>query len=200
MVDGSDLREATTLVRDLLESIPAGDWSTVVPDRGGPVGEVVAHVSEVCLWYAIDLTAGGTDLTPVEQRVHPDRDPADLAATLATYGELLARVVDAAGPEERGFHPMGQADPSGFAAMGCDELLVHGRDVAVALGIDLRPPDGLTGRVLGRLFPWVDAGDAPWSALLWANGRIAWQGRSRLEGWRWHCAPLAEWDGTAPAP
>jgi hypothetical protein len=34
--------------------------------------------------------------------------------------------------------------------------------------------------------------------LLWANGRVDLPGQERQTGWRWHCAPLAEWDGADP--
>jgi hypothetical protein len=40
--------------------------------------------------------------------------------------------------------------------------------------------------------------DDPWRLLLWANGRIALGERPRLQRWRWHCAPLSEWDGQPP--
>src|SRR5205085_7265867 len=37
----------------------------------------------------------------------------------------------------------------------------------------------------------------PWSALRWANGRLALPDRARLgPDWGWWCAPLSEWDGT----
>ncbi|MFL6137290.1 MAG: hypothetical protein ACJ74O_05750 [Frankiaceae bacterium] len=52
--------------------------------------------------------------------------------------------------------------------------------------------------MLRRLFPWVPVDDDPWRLLLWANGRIALDGRPRLARWRSHPAPLDEWDGRAP--
>jgi hypothetical protein len=39
----------------------------------------------------------------------------------------------------------------------------------------------------------------PWSALLWANGRTDLPGQRRQVPWRWHCAPLDEWDGRNPS-
>lgn len=93
---------------------------------------------------------------------------------------------------------MGAADPSGFAAMACDEILIHTDDAARGLGLVFRPPTDLAERVLHRLFPWVTDVDDPWEGLRWANGRIALGGRERLSGWTWHCAPLDEWDGTSP--
>ena len=48
-------------------------------------------------------------------------------------------------------------------------------------------------------FPWAPADADPWAALLWANGRIDLPGQQRQVDWRWHCAPLEEWDGLNPA-
>ena len=56
------------------------------------------------------------------------------------------------------------------------------------LAIDGLPCDGTSHTV-----PNVD----PWSALRWANGRIALPDRERLgPDWGWWCAPLSAWDGT----
>ncbi len=90
------------------------------------------------------------------------------------------------------------ADPSGFAAMGCDELLVHGWDATEGLGVDLTPDERITARVLHRLFPWVSHEPDPWTALLWANGRVDLPSKPRPTDWRWHCAPLDQWDGSIP--
>jgi hypothetical protein len=94
---------------------------------------------------------------------------------------------------------MGMADPSGFAAMACDEMLIHTDDAARGLGLAFSPRHDLAELVLRRLFPWVPVDADPWPLLRWANGRIALGGRARLEGWVWHCAPLDEWNGEPPA-
>jgi hypothetical protein len=52
--------------------------------------------------------------------------------------------------------------------------------------------------LLERLFPWHDPGTDAWSTLLWANGRVDLPGAPQRRRWRWHCAPLAEWDGNPP--
>jgi hypothetical protein len=50
---------------------------------------------------------------------------------------------------------------------------------------------------VARIFPWAPAEGDPWAALRWAAGRAALPDRERLgPDWYWHCAPLAEWDGT----
>jgi hypothetical protein len=90
------------------------------------------------------------------------------------------------------------ADAPGFAAMGCAELLVHAGDVAEACALPWGPPAELADAVLARLFPWVEADGDPAAALRWATGRTALPGREQVGSWRWHSAPLEEWDGTRP--
>ena len=84
--------------------------------------------------------------------------------------------------------------------MACDELLVHGDDAARGLGVSFEPDRVLAAAVLDRLFPWhrLRPDDDPWRVLLWANGRADLAGRERQIHWRWHCAPLVEWDGAPP--
>ncbi len=172
------------------------DWARSIPDLDISVAEVVGHMAEGNLWYAIDLAAGGSNLSTVEHRVKTDRPASELLDTLQTYASVLAAVVEASPPTERGFHPMGLADASGFAAMACDEMLIHTYDAACGIAAEFNPPDRLAAATLHRLFPWIDELDGdPWTALRYANGRIALPGRPRLDGWAWHCAPLDEWDG-----
>lgn len=198
MLDGAAVVAAAEACTAFLAERVDADWDVPVPDLELTVAGVVAHTAEGCIWYAIDLAAGGKDLQPVEHRVKPDSDHVDLVDTVTTYASILADVVDAAPADARGFHPAGLADPSGFAAMGCDELLIHTADVGLGLGEPFAPPSDLAELVLRRLFPWVDVDRDPWELLRWANGRTALPDRPRLSGWRWHCAPLDEWDGTVP--
>jgi hypothetical protein len=112
-------------------------------------------------------------------------------------GTILGQVIAAAGPDARGWHPFGVADRSGFAAMACDEILVHCFDIATGLGLPFAPLPVVPGAVARRIFPWtqdvVDGDD--WQALLWANGRAPLRDRPPERDWLWHCAPLDEWDG-----
>ncbi len=182
----------------MLRSASDGDWTAGVPELDFTVVGVIAHAAECCLWYAIDLAAGGVDLTSVEHRVRT-QGPADAVVdTFETYAGIVAAVVDASPPAARGFHPTGTADPSGFAAMACDEMLVHTHDAARGLGVDFEPSADLAAAVLGRLFPWVTTRGDPWRELQWANGRISLDDRPRLSDWAWHCAPLDTWDGRVP--
>ena len=142
--------------------------------------------------------AGADEATAFELVRQPDASLAEVLTQLRAATEVLARVVDAAPPQERGLHPWGSADASGFAGMGCAELLLHAGDLAEDQRLDWTPPPGLAAATRARLFPWAPSDADPWTALRWATGRGELPGRAPVSSWRWHCAPLAEWDGTQP--
>jgi hypothetical protein len=83
------------------------------------------------------------------------------------------------------------ADAEGFAAMGATELLLHGDDVAVGLGLEFAAPQALCGDILARLFPTIEPVDDRWLTLRWATGRADMSGRDHVVSWRWQGAPLA---------
>ena len=67
--------------------------------------------------------------------------------------------------------------------MCCAELLIHGWDAAVGLGVPLIVDADLAQAVLARLFPEIATDRDPWATLLWACGRIALpHGRSARPG------------------
>ncbi|MDP9862136.1 MULTISPECIES: maleylpyruvate isomerase N-terminal domain-containing protein [Streptosporangium] len=175
-----------------------GDWGSGIPGMEWTVAQVVAHISDTLLWYATDFAAGERELSTMDLRVRPDSSPADLAATVGVFATVVARVVQGSPAGARGWHPYGMADASGFAGMACDEMLMHTYDAALGLGLPFTPPAELSAATLRRLFPWAPRDGDPWQTLLWANGRADLPGRPRQSDWRWHCAPLEEWDGVAP--
>lgn len=196
---GDDVLVATEACRAVLEPALALDWIAPVPDLDFTVAGVVAHAAAAPLWYSVDMWSGPADGT-FEVSSHADRENERLLTSLVAASRVLAAAVDAAPPDLRGFHPFGSPDPAGFAAMACDELLVHGRDAALGLGREFRGNETLARGILTRLFPWHEPGpdDDPWQILLWANGRLSLPGRADQTRWRWQCAPLSEWDGSAP--
>jgi uncharacterized protein (TIGR03083 family) len=169
----------------------------VIPNMTWTVAGTVAHIARTALGYAVDAVAGPRELAGVDLEVGTGT-AADLIAAVRAGATLLAAAVDAMPPGARGWHPLGLADAGGFAAMGCDEILVHTGDAARGLGVPFDPPPALAERTLRRLFPWAPGSHDPWAALLWANGRGDLPGEQRLDRWRWHCAPLEEWDGLRP--
>ena len=194
---GDDLRAAARTAAELFGRLP--DGAAPVPLLGTDVGGVAAHITSCLTWYAQDLVAGRVSVAAFDLVRSPDADLAEHVAQLLAAAEVLARVVDAAGPDERGVHDWGLADAAGFAAMGCAEVLLHTADVAEGRGLDWAPPTELAAAVRARLFPWAPADADPWTALRWATGRGELPGREPVTSWRWHCAPLSEWDGTQPS-
>ena len=194
---GDDLRAAGAAVQELFARVP--DGAVPVPTLGTDAVGVAAHITSCLTWYATDLVAGAEEATAFELVRQPDASLAEVLTQLRAATEVLARVVDAAGPDERGFHDWGLADASGFAGMGCAELLLHAGDLADDQGLDWTPPPGLVAATRARLFPWAPDDADPWTALLWATGRGELPGRDPVTTWRWHCAPLDEWDGTQPS-
>lgn len=198
-VTGSDVLWAADLCRVFLSRMVGRDWSAQVPGMGGSVAKVVAHAAEGPLWYAMDLWGGPGDDGAATVTVDAQASSAAIVQSLLTSAHVCAASVDAAPQDTLGFHPAGSPDPSGFAAMACDELLVHTRDAARALGEEFLAEGELAARVLSRLFPWHEPDGDPWRHLLWANGRIELPGQPGQQGWQWHCAPLAEWNGSPPS-
>jgi uncharacterized protein (TIGR03083 family) len=200
MVTGDDVLAAADTCHDFLQQAAAADWGVPVPGLDFTVTSVVAHAANGPLWYALDLWGGPSDDAAFDLKVRRDAANTALVTSLRSAARVCAASVDAAPGETRGFHPAGAADPSGFAAMACDELLVHTDDAARGLGLPFSPDPGVAERVLRRLFPWHDPGDDPWLTLLWANGRIDRPGHPSQKGWTWHCAPLRDWDGKPRPP
>lgn len=195
MITGDDVLAAAADCHAFLGACAGADWTAPVPGLDFTVASVVAHAAAGSLWYAVDVWGGPEDSSAFDLNVRADASSASLLLTLRSAARVCAASVDAAPAGTRGFHPAGAADPSGFAAMACDELLVHTDDAARGLGRRFSPDRDLARRVLGRLFPWHAVGDDPWRTLLWANGRIDLPGQPDQEGWVWHCAPLEDWDG-----
>ncbi|WP_409329576.1 hypothetical protein [Trujillonella humicola] len=193
---GAQLRRAAAAARALLAPVP--DGTARVPAMADDVAGLVAHVTGCLVRYAHDLAAGPERTDGFTLGRRPEADLPELLRQQAAAAEVLARTVDGAHPGERGWHDWGRPDASGFAAMGAAELLVHTGDVADALGLDWAPPADLADVVVVRLFPWVPPDAEPAAALRWATGRGALPGVEPLASWRWHCAPLEEWDGTRP--
>ena len=198
-VEPDDLLLAAGVAVECLAGAPEPDWEAPAGPLPWTGRATVDHVVDVLLWYAVQLATEARRALPSPRRGDPTGSPALLLTSLRSSATVLAAVVRASDPSIRAFHTVGMADPEGFTAMGCDEILVHADDVARGLGISFEPPSELCAAVLQRLFPWAPADGDPFAELLWANGRIALPGRPRLyPDWSWHCAPLDEWDGTVP--
>lgn len=193
-MDGNDVRRAASEAVSFLSAMTDRSWDARAPSMDVTVRDVVAHIAEVLLWYAADLWSGPTELDTADITVRPSSTPKELVRTISTYAEVLASGIDTASDEVRGYHPVGSPDRSGFAAMGCDEILVHTWDVARGLDAQFIGSAGLCAAVVRRLFPAAPPHNDAWELLLWANGRLALAHYHQRETWRWHCAPLSEFN------
>ena len=128
-VTGDDVRAAAELCERTLEPALGADWHVPVPGLEFTVAAVVAHAAESPLWYSVDMWSGREDAA-FQMKVLADASNSALLTSLVAASRALAAGVDAAPAGTRGFHPFGSPDPAGFAAMACDELLVHGDDAA----------------------------------------------------------------------
>jgi len=198
-LDPDDLLLAAGVAVECLAAEPDADWEAPAGSLPWTCRATVDHVVDSLFWYSVQLATATRGPLPAPRRGDPDGKPRFLLASLRSAAAVLATVARASNPATRAYHEVGMADPEGFVAMGCDEILVHADDVARGLDITFEPPADLCAAVLARLFPWAPADDDPFAELLWANGRVALADRPRLgSDWSWHCAPLDEWDGEIP--
>lgn len=189
---------AATLVTDAVAGIGPDHQHRQVPGSEWTVRRTVDHIADALVLYARYVA------TRASGRVEPLRDgrpaasfPA-LCADVFDAATLLARLVDGMADGELAYHPAGEADASGWAAMACDEIIVHGHDVCRAAGVGLDLPTDLLDTVTMRLFPWAPPPTAasPLDRLLWCNGRIALPDHPRQdELWYWWPRPLSTWTG-----
>ncbi|MFE2349290.1 maleylpyruvate isomerase N-terminal domain-containing protein [Kitasatospora cineracea] len=185
-----ELRAALAQTRNVLAPHLGRDWGVPAGPLEWNCRDTLAHLGHDLLAYAGQLTARPADrYLPFDLTVRQEADPADLLATALACGELLALALAAAEPGLRAWH-WGPTDPTGFAAMGVAETLLHTHDIATGLALGWAPPPALCAAVLARLFPDAPAGD-PAPVLLWCTGRTELPGRSRRESWTWRAA-LAE--------
>jgi hypothetical protein len=197
-VTPQDVRQTASACRRALQPVADTDWGSPAGDLEWSCRATLVHMLAAPLYYAVNLTLRSTQPRPSGQ-ADPSLPVEELLDALEGRAALLAAVCAAAPPQARGVHEWGLADASGFAALACDELLLHTSDIAATLGASFDPPRELCARVLGRLFPWAPRDGDSWAALRWANGRGPLGERPRLApDWVAHPAPLEEWDGLDP--
>jgi len=192
-----DLFESVAVCRAALDAAVGRDWSAPAGDLAWSCHRTLDHISDALSFYTTHLATLATTRRIPLRNGDLTRLPAELLGVVETAAAVLAAVVAAAPAGARAFHPAGMADVTGFVAMGCTEILIHTDDISQGLGLFFRGPDALSRKVLARLFPWAPSDVDPWDALRWACGRAPLGDEPRLDlNWYWHCAPLAEWDGT----
>ena len=198
-VGPEDVRAAAEACRQALSGVVDLDWSKKAGGLDWSCRQTLEHIPSAQIFYASQLALQAKERLPRARGGEDQLTVADVLLSVEVNAAILEHVLRAAPASARAYHPAGMADPSGFAAMGCDEILIHTGDIAAGFEIDFKPPENLCGRVLARLFPWAPMDIGHWESLLWANGRVALPGKGpQDDNWRWHCAPLSEWDGQIP--
>ena len=202
MQTADDLDRAVDSVVATLSPGTEWDWQTPAGALEWSCRFTAEHAAHCLQAYALQLASRApTHYVRFFSRALEKSTNADVLELLEASGRLLAAVVRAAQPTDRGFHPFGLADAEGTAGMGCVELLVHGSDIAAGLGLPFEPPPDICAWVLTRMFPdrhtelesLSSAPADPWTTLQWATGRITLPHLPDVgTNWRWHSAPLPD--------
>jgi hypothetical protein len=181
-MDGNDVEQAVAEMVRVLTPYESADWGRRAGTLDWSCWTTAAHVAHDLLAYAGQLAAQPDDAyLPFDLVIRNDAGPRDVLRTVAGCGRLLSSVLAASNPTIRAWH-WGPTDPSGFAALGVNETLMHTYDITQGLGIGWNPSGSLCRAVLARLFPDAPAGD-PVQVLLWSTGRVDLPGRSRVTSW-----------------
>ena len=201
ILGAADVEAARDLVLGFLTPRADRDWTAPVPDLEWDCETTLRHMISAQASYAAHL-ATQVDAPPRRAEHGGTGARRRCAARHPSSAGLHPRRRGSQRPSEaRGLHASGMTDPSGYAAMSCDELLVHTWDIGRGLGDSVRARLGSCARGWWqRLFPmWLPIDADPRDAFLWCNGRVALPGRARLDGdWGWWSRPIEEWDGTDP--
>ena len=193
-----DLRSVVDTIMVGFAQVPDDGWGRPAHHLEWDCRDTAAHLIDDFVAYAMNLSSREVHLDgyiplldpPQWQPTTPPNlvwpDPAKGTAAIVrcvdAAGGLLVAVTATAPPGHLGFHPAGNADASGFAAMGIVEGAVHAWDVLTANGIDFTIDDEVCDRVLNRLFPGAVRTGHGWADLLTATHRTE---DTRGERWRW---------------
>lgn len=181
-VGGQDVEQAVAEMVRVLTPYESADWRCRAGQLDWSCWTTTAHVAHDLLAYAGQVSARPDDAyLPFDLKVRDDASPRDLLRIVTASGRLLSSALAASEPSARAWH-WGPTDPSGFAALGVNETLMHTFDITAGLGIAWHPPKALCEAVLARLFPDAPGGD-PVRVLLWSTGRAELPGRPRLNSW-----------------
>jgi hypothetical protein len=193
-VTADDLDNASSSVMSKLLPVTDRDWSVRAGDLEWDCWHTAEHIGDCLMSYAWQLAVQPTArYVRAIATAEKNCSPAEVLEFAVTGGRILASMVRTSRAHVRAYHPAGMADPEGFAALGCNETLLHGNDIARGFGLSLDPPRDVCRRVLARLFPQgpTDLADAdPWTVLLWTGGRVELPGHPQQPSLRPHPAPL----------
>src|ERR1700684_3081000 len=175
-VTASDVDAAIACIMSGLLPLTDRDWSVRAGTSAWDCWRTAEHIGDTLLSYAWQLAvAPSARYVRAVATAEKDASPAEVLEFAVTGGRILASMVRTSPAHVRAFHPAGAAHPEGFAALGCNEALLHGNDIAQGFGLSLDPSRDVCRRVLARLYPHAPADLAaqdPWTVLLCAGGRV----------------------------
>ncbi len=189
----SVIEECAALAVATLTPLVTADWTPLARGSEWSCHTALEHISGTVLFFAEDIDP----LAPTQLPKHLQRDfetlsVPDLLEALTHSAAIVRRTLDAMPPDARIAHVASLADVEGYAALTCEEILVHTWDITEVLGVEFHPPDALSRRIVERIFPWGPQGDDvdAWDALRWCAGRVALPGNRQLDGDWWRSAAL----------
>jgi hypothetical protein len=177
-----DLAVLGKLVADSWGSVVDLDWSVPAGTLEWSCWYTADHTVDCVFSYALFLSSGAQDHYPAFGELHalPDAKPSDLVEGLRAVTTMLVAVIDAAPPGTHAIVRLRPAPATGgpgeFAARGALEMVLHGHDVCVGLGVSLRPPNDMCERLREHTRSWpigtdIAPTDDAWSDLLQRSGR-----------------------------
>jgi hypothetical protein len=177
---GGDSRSLPIEVSDTCEAAlraaTAEDWDQRAGQLDWSVRATVAHMVDVLGFYALHLASGSPVRLRVDIRPHDGATSSEMLDTLHAAAWLLGLIVGVSPGQVRAWHLFGPSDPPGFAAMACDELLIHTYDVMAGLGRQFAASEALVWPILHRLFPDAPTDVIPGSCCCGPTGVSGWPG------------------------
>ncbi|MEU4668122.1 hypothetical protein AB0F91_09165 [Amycolatopsis sp. NPDC023774] len=151
-VTAADLGRALESVENTLRPTVTRDWTRNAGELDWDCRQTAEHVGDVLVSYAAQVVSRPQDhYVRFLAKADEGATPQELLELALTGGRLLRAAVSTSTQDSRAYHPTGRADPAGFAAMGCAELLLHGEDLATGLGTALDPPREVCANVVARV-------------------------------------------------
>ncbi|MBW1596946.1 hypothetical protein HPT28_07800 [Streptomyces sp. JJ38] len=184
------LSETAEACLAVLERGTDADWSRPAGGLEWSCRETLDHLALGLVGYAGLLIARPTDrFITLLASLDPQAPVSGCLEGIGIASKLLTTTVRGTGPEVRAWHPWGNSDPAGFAAMGIVELSMHTHDITQGLGLDWTPPEAASAAAVARLFPEAPEGHTAADTLLWSTGRTNLTGLPRRTSWQWYGAP-----------
>lgn len=197
-VTADDLQLVLDDVITAVAELPDDAWDLPAAQLAWTCRETLAHLLDDLGAYAMQLSGRrghGSTYTPLDESTfggpaaptflfwpEPQGGTRAIVDCLDAIGGLLIAVVATAPPDRRGWHPYGNTNAAGLAAMGITEAALHGWDILSAHDRAFETDIDVIDRVLARLFPTALRTTDPWEDLLAATGRTE---ATRGRPWRW---------------